>query len=356
MRKFVKLSLVLVGLPAAILLFLILYATITDFRPPEKEIVFKSDASFEILADTAVYRLLIWNIGYGGLDKQMDFFYDGGKRVRTPVAQFKQNLSGIEKFIAGAELFDFVLLQEVDVSSKRSYHFNEVRKFTENWGGGYTCYGKNYDVFFVPVPFQDPMGAVNSGVLSHSHFKPMEVSRNSFPGHYGWPKRLFMLDRCFLVMRFPLTNGKQLLVINTHNEAYDNGSIRDQQMAYLKKFLLTEYEAGNFLVVAGDWNQCPPDFKPRFTGDVFDTIDYKRIESDLPSGWSWVYDSTIPSNRRVDIAYVKGKTRTTVIDFFLLSPNLHSTGCRTTDLGFACSDHQPVQINISFFNPQKTIP
>jgi endonuclease/exonuclease/phosphatase family metal-dependent hydrolase len=349
MKRFLKILLILVLFPAAVLLILILYATITEYRPGEKEIVYQSEGSQDTLSDTAVYKLLIWNIGYGGLDSQMDFFYDGGKKVRTPENKLNQNLEHIEDFLAATDSIDFALFQEIDISGKRSYHVNEVQRFSDLFSGYSSYFGKNYDVFFVPVPFSNPMGSVHSGVLSLSHWHPLEVSRFSFPGQYAWPKRLFMLDRCFLVMRYPVTDGKQLLVINTHNEAYDDGSIRNQQMAYLKQFLLTEYEQGNYVVVAGDWNQCPPFFKPHFTGEIFDTIDYKGIEPDfLPMGWNWIYDNTKPSNRRIDIAYSKGKTRTTVIDFFLLSPNLQSAGCSTTDLGFAWSDHQPVQIQIAF--------
>jgi len=348
MHRFLKMLLYMALLPAAILLFMIMYAAITDYRPAEKEIVFHSEGVSDTLSSGGVFNLLIWNIGYGGLDHEMDFFYDGGSKVRTPESQLGKNLEKMEEYLAAADSIDFILLQEVDISGKRSYYVNEVMGFTSLWDDYTPYFGKNYDVFFVPVPFSSPLGSVHSGLLSLSLFNPLEVSRISFPGQYGWPKRLFMLDRCFLVMRYPLSNGKQLLVINTHNEAYDNGSIRDQQMAFLRQFLLAEYELGNCMIVAGDWNQCPPSFKPRFTGEVFDTNDYKGIEPDfLPSGWSWIYDNTIPSNRRCDVAYIKGKTRTTVIDFFLLSPNLQSSGCHTTDLGFTWSDHQPVQIKFA---------
>ena len=74
-----------------------------------------------------------------------------------------------------------------------------------------------------------------------------------------------MLDRCFMVNRYPLENGKELLVINTHNEAFDPGEIRKAQMAYLKEFLLSEYAKGNYIIAGGDWNMSPPDFKPEFT-------------------------------------------------------------------------------------------
>jgi len=168
------------------------------------------------------------------------------------------------------------------------------------------------------------------------------------PGQYAWPKQLFMLDRCFLVMRIPVNNGKELLIINTHNEAYDDGTIRDQQMNYLKAFLLKEYNKGNYIVVGGDWNQCPPGFTPRFDGEIFDTVNNKAIERDyLPADWQWVYGSQIPTNRRLDIPYTRGLTLTTVIDFYLLSPNVRSMAVKTIDLSFENSDHQPVSLKIA---------
>jgi endonuclease/exonuclease/phosphatase family metal-dependent hydrolase len=347
MKRLLKILFFVILLPCVVLIMLILYASVTDYKPAQKETVYSPDGKADTLSPSKTYSFLIWNIGYAGLDKQMDFFYDGGKKVRTSKDQLDQNIGCIEKFITSLDSVDFKLLQEVDISSRRSYHRNEVKRFSDDLSNNHAFYGKNYDVFFVPVPFTNPMGSVNSGVLSFSRFNPSEVTRISFPGQYSWPKRLFMLDRCFLVMRFPLSGGKQLLVVNTHNEAYDTGIIRDEQMAFLKKFLLAEYELGNYIIVAGDWNQCPPDFQPGFSGDIFDTIDFKGIEPGfLPSGWTWAFDNTIPSNRRVDKVYVKGTTRTTVIDFFLLSPNLRSIACKTIDLGFSCSDHQPVQIKI----------
>jgi endonuclease/exonuclease/phosphatase family metal-dependent hydrolase len=349
MKPLLKIVLIIVLLPCLILGLVILYATITDYKPGEKELIYQSNTEADTLSSLKTYSLLIWNIGYAGLDKQMDFFYDGGKKVRTSKDQLDENIRCIEKFITSVDSFDFKLLQEVDISSRRSFHRNEVKRFSDDLHTDQAFFGKNYDVFFVPLPFTNPMGSVNSGILSFSRFNPSEVTRISFPGQYTWPKRLFMLDRCFLVMRFNLSGGKQLVVVNTHNEAYDTGKIRDEQMAYLKKFLLSEYDRGNYMVVAGDWNQCPPNLKPGFTGDIFDTIDYKGIEPDfLPSEWSWIYDNSMPSNRRVDIAYIKGTTRTTVIDFFLFSPNLRPSACKTIDLGFSCSDHQPVQVQFKF--------
>lgn len=154
---------------------------------------------------------------------------------------------------------------------------------------------------------------------------------------------VFMLDRCFLVDRYPLTGGKQLLVINTHNSAYDDGSLRKGQMEYLHVFLTHEFEKGNYIIVGGDWNQTPYGFQPGFEKDKFDTVQLSYIEKDyLPGEWTWLYDPSIPSNRRVDKPYVSGVSRTTVIDYYLLSPNLEPAGINGVNLDFRYSDHQPV--------------
>ena len=348
MRKFLKICAIILLVPVVIFAIVIGFATLTDYRPDVSEVFPNLKSTSDTLPDSAAINLLIWNIGYCGLDKHMDFFYDGGTKVRTPEEQLRFNYSAISRFLQTDDSVDMILLQEVDVRSKRSYRINEVQQFTEVLNEYSAYYGKNYDVFFVPVPPAHPMGAVNSGLLSLSRINPATTARYTFPGQYGWPKRLFMLDRCFMVMRFPVSNGKELLVINTHNEAYDDGSIRDQQMSYLKEFLLSEYKQGNYIVVGGDWNQCPPGFKPHFSEDVFDTLNNKGVEVNyLPPDWQWVYDANTPTNRRLDIAYSRGKTLTTVIDYFLLSPNVRPLAYKITDLGFENSDHQPVSIKIA---------
>jgi endonuclease/exonuclease/phosphatase family metal-dependent hydrolase len=349
MKRFYHVAAVILMFPAAFLAGIILYASLKDYNPGEQEFLFSDGLAVEPLSLNDTCTIATWNIGYAGLDRGMDFFYDGGRNVRTGEGQLTQNFSGISQFLFRQDSADMILLQEVDHNSRRSYHTGQndalCRMFSE-----FECfYAKNYDVFFVPLPLRNPMGGVNSGLLSLTRYRPAEVDRFAYPGSYAWPKKLFMLDRCFMVMRYPLSDGSEFLVVNTHNEAYDSGRIRDRQMAYLHQFLLSEYGKGNYVLVGGDWNQCPPGFQPDFSGQVFDTINLKRIGHDfLPGDWSWVFDNSVPSNRRIDIPYDKGLTRTTVIDFFLLSPNLTSLGCRTVDLDFAYSDHHPVVIKVTF--------
>ena len=340
LRLFLYLLLALVG---AFILFLA-YATVDDFRP--EEII---NQSFEehppVIPDSAALDLLIWNIGYAGLDASMDFFYDGGDRMRPTEEGSGENLEGIKTTLARFNGYDFILLQEVDKDSKRSYHIDQIAAIGQGFPGYTTHFGINYNVFFVPIPLAEPMGKVASGLLSLSGHEPAAVDRYSFPGNYAWPMKLFMLDRCFLVQRHPVKNGKELVVVNTHNSAYDDGSLRKQQMTYLKDFLLKEYGNGNYVIVGGDWNQTPHGCKPELPSHRFDTFNLTFVERDYPDAlWTWAYDQDMPTNRRVTTPYDRATSLTTIIDCFLLSPNVTLEEVEAIDVNFRYSDHQPVRL------------
>lgn len=349
-------------LASAVALFLIFlaYSTIDDYKPDKQEVIYTGDQP-DTLEDSAMLSLLIWNIGYCGLDSSMDFFYDGGKQMRPSREGVTENLKGVVSTLTDYNTYDFILLQEVDLDSKRSYHFNMQEIIGQHFHAHKSFFGMNYKVDFVPIPVKEPMGKVRSGLLTLTKYNPSSVDRFSFPGNYSWPMGVFMLDRCFLVNRYPVeitvikdetghastVDKKELVLINTHNSAYDDGSLRKQQMKYLKDFLLDEYAKGNYVIVGGDWNQTPYGMKPEISGYVFDTTNLTYIQKDYPeAGWTWAYDPDMPTNRRVTKPYNKETSPTTVIDCYLLSPNISAEHVRTVDVGFAYSDHQPVELSI----------
>ncbi len=342
--RIIRVLLYVILIPVGAFLIFLLYATISDFKPEARTVVSVEEESV-VLSDTAEFDLLIWNIGYAGLDASMDFFYDGGKRMRPSEEGVLANLEGIQSTLSSYGGFDFILLQEVDRDSKRSYHLNQVESIGQVFPEYKAYFGLNYNVGFVPIPLSDPMGKVESGLLTLTEHVPTEVARYSFPGNYSWPVRLFMLDRCFLVERHPVSNGKELLIVNTHNSAYDDGTLRIQQMDYLEDFLLTEYEKGNYIIVGGDWNQTPHGLTPELPSHQFDTLDLTYIEKDYPAPeWTWAYDPGVPTNRRVKVPYNRATSLTTVIDCFLLSPNIKLEEVKTIHTDFRFSDHQPVQL------------
>jgi endonuclease/exonuclease/phosphatase family metal-dependent hydrolase len=345
LKKILKAILTVIIVFAIGFIGLIIYAFISDYKPEEK-ISLPVDGPPSVMSDTADITLMTWNIGYCGLDRDMDFFYDGGTKVFTPKEKCIENLSAIEKFISQNDSIDFIFIQEIDKSSKRSYSINQYDAISEKLKNHRGFFAKNYDVFWVPVPPASPMGKVLSGLSTFSKDEPAASTRYSFPGEYAFPKQLFMLDRCFLVNRHRIANGRELIIINTHNEAFDKGNIRKAQMAYLKEFILQEYKNNNYVITGGDWNQTPPEFISAFTGNRTDTTNMVIPTDFLPSGWQWLYDNSNPSERNVVSAYNARHTPTTIFDFFLISPNVEAVSVKCINLNFENSDHNPVIINV----------
>jgi exonuclease III len=320
----------------------LLYFTLTDYQPAKTEVLAEKQSPDRIGQDTL--SMLIWNIGYAGLGDDMSFFYDGGSRVRTSRERVDQNLRSISEHLQQYRGVDFFLFQEVDVASKRSYHTDQFRSLHRSLGNYHGYFALNYRVQFIPIPLSSPMGKVTSGLATFSSYLPSRVVRYDFPGAYGWPKRLFMLDRCFMVSRYPLKNGKELILINTHNSAYDAGTLKKKEMERLRNFLLEAYEQGHYLIAGGDWNQFPPDIASR--ADRHPSLDLNRtstVSKDfMPEGWQWVYDATTPTNRALDKPYDKSSNPTAVIDYYLVSPNIEALEIKTHSLDFRHADHQPV--------------
>jgi len=344
--KVLKVILMVVAVLVLAFAAFLLYATLSDYSPEEKVIVFQSPSN-SVLSSEKPMSLLIWNIGYCGLSNGMDFFYDGGKQVRPEAPTVQNNLKAVNQFLTQNDSIDFILLQEVDRDSKRSYHYDEFDSLSVKMPDYTGYYAPNYVVDFVPVPMSDPLGQVGAGLATYSKAQTGLATRYQFPGNYAWPKSLFMLDRCFLVTRYALDNGKELIVVNTHNSAYDDGTLKAGQMKFLRNFLTAESQKGNYIVVGGDWNQTPANYEAGFENDAKNNHPTNNVSVDyMPEGWTWAYDTSTPSNRELNKPYTEEQTFRKVIDFFLLSPNVELISVHGIDLDFKNSDHNPVKMSI----------
>lgn len=321
-----------------------------DYKPPMSENLTISEGRRSFLFPDQNLSVISWNIGYCALGKEMDFFYDGGKSMRPDKELYKSYLNSVFGIVTSMDSVDFVLLQEVDFDAHRSFRTPQDCTFMKALPLYSSVKAVNYDVPFVPFPLFNPMGHVNAGMMSFSRFIPEWAQRIQYPGSYSWPMSVFFLDRCFIIMRYDLENGKDLYMINTHNSAFsDAGDIRAVEMQFLKSYILDMYSRGHYVVVGGDWNQNPPGFNPALikTGDAVRAVGVPVDTAFLPKGWKWIYDPLLPSNRDVDMAYTKGTTTTTILDYYLVSPNIVVNDVHTIDMGFAHADHQPVYLNFS---------
>ena len=116
----------------------------------------------------------------------------------------------------------------------------------------------------------------------------------------------------------------------------------------LKEFVLNEFGKGNYVVVGGDWNQCAPGFDANtFWKSDVDIAENSNVDAAfMPTGWTWAYDNTVPTNRSLLFPLDLEKTDRTVIDYYLVSPNLEVLQLKNIDMQFKFSDHQPVFLQV----------
>lgn len=358
-----KLTLKLIGIVALIILAYVAIALIrgslVDWQPEGISPVtsYPLHPKPDTIRDS-VLRFATWNVGYGGLGSDADFFMDAGgflvshgKMVRSPEDHVERYMRGIKQQL-GSLNSDFILLQEVDSMSARSYHrlqLDELRAAKEGYN---VSFAPNYINERVPIPVLEPWnvyGDVYSGLASFSAFQPLPGSeRHQLPGEFPWPDKIFQLDRCILVERFPLDDGRTLSVVNVHLSAYDNGDLKKAQLGYLENFLKEEHAKGNLVVVGGDWNLTPPNFPyDRFISDPEKRFTQLPAPDAFPEeGWTWIYDARTPTNRKIPDPYVRDSSFVTIIDYFLISPGLRAVSTRGIRQDFQFSDHQPVWMEV----------
>lgn len=324
----------------------ILFMTLTDYKPDKITQLNVENNTEKLIDKSEVLSVLTYNIGYCGLDEDRDFFMDGGKESRGESKERTiDNLNNITEFIRKNNS-DFILLQEVDLNSTRSYKVDQYTYMKENLSHDYdSIFAYNYKVPWVPLPILKPHGKVEAGLVTFSKYNIKEAARYQYPGEYSWPKQLGMLDRCFTEQRSQLEDGKELVVINSHLSAYDKGGvIRKQQLEFLRKYLIEEYDKGNYIVVGGDWNHVIPGTEDNEFKNEHEWPEWlnKIPDNFKPEGFKWAADKTVPTNRTLDMPYKKGKNYISVIDGFLVSPNIKILETKGYNCEFKYSDHNPV--------------
>ena len=114
------------------------------------------------------------------------------------------------------------------------------------------------------------------------------------------------------------------------------------------KIMETEYRNGNYVIAGGDFNQS----FPGISYPILDETYWKPgmlFREDLPDGFGFVFDGSVPSCRLLNENYSGDRARTQLygIDGFILSDNIKVNHVETIDLNFQNSDHQPVRVEFT---------
>ncbi|MDD6551434.1 MAG: endonuclease/exonuclease/phosphatase family protein [Lachnospiraceae bacterium] len=349
LRRFLKVLFIIVLVVVIAVAAFIGYLTVTEYKPSDIEQLKVVNKGTETGASKEL-TLMTWNIGYGALGDDADFFMDGGKKVSTATKkQVRSHMYSITKQIRQVNP-DVVFLQEVDTDAQRSHFVNE-KTFVENNTKNYSdTFALNYRCAFVPYPMP-PIGKVEAGIQTLSKLQINSAERVALPCPFTWPTRVANLKRCITINRASANGGTDnLSLVNLHLEAYDDGSGKAAQTKILRNYLDQEYKSGNYVIAAGDFNQ---------SFSSVDTSMYPAHEglwkcgeldcSEFSSDWQFEMDTTHPSCRSLDKPYAdadKSDFQYYMIDGFIVSKNVKVEKVETLDLGFKNSDHNPVVMTV----------
>lgn len=349
--KILKALLCIVGVLVLLLVLAVGVFTVAEYRPADTESVIAQQETEAVLETGKPLTIVSWNCGYGALGDNADFFMDGGSSVYTADrARVESNLAGIRDALKALNP-DFLILQEVDINSARSYSLDERGVLREALPGASESFAYNFNTLFVPYPIP-PMGHVESGLYTLSTAVPGSSARISLPVPFSWPIRLFNLKRCLLVSRFPVKDSdRELVLINLHLEAYDDGEGKEAQARQLTALMQEEYAKGNYVIAGGDFNQrftnidqsAYPVYEGMWQPGVIDAASFG-------SDFTLLMDNSFPTCRSLDRAYAgadKEGFQFYLIDGFIVSANVRAESVETLDYNFTCTDHNPVRMNFT---------
>ena len=328
---------------AAVLIFY----TVREYRPKSIEFL-KTGTGTKTLSEGDSFSVLTYNTGYAALSKDEDFFMDGGSKVQPDSKDVVEtNLAGISDILKSQNA-DFYFLQEVDIDAKRSFHINE-REYYENTLDMSSIYACNFKCDFVPYPIP-PIGKVEAGLLTMTDYQVESAKRIKLAESFSWPIKTCNLKRCMLETRIPIEGtDKELVLINFHLEAYDSGEGKKMQSQMLADKLQEEYQAGNYVIAGGDFNQTFEGVDKYEIHDTDSWVPGTVYKEDLPEGFDFAVADNAPTCRLLNGPYSGNyeDSQVYVIDGYIVSDNLQMDQVQVIDTDFEYTDHQPVSLRVT---------
>ncbi|MFQ9514852.1 MAG: endonuclease/exonuclease/phosphatase family protein [Eubacterium sp.] len=294
------------------------------------------------------YIIGTYNVGFGAYLPDYSFFMDGGTESRCYSKESAANTINDAAKLAISYKPDFMMFQEVDRNSTRSYHVNQEEMMNKVFSPYYESFAVNYDSAYLFYPFRKPIGKSYSGLSLYSKYEITDSIRRSLPISTGFSKFLD-LDRCYSISRVNVENGKELVLFTVHLSAYGNSDkIRQGQLDMLFGDMKKEVDEGNYVVCGGDFNH---DLKAdESETENCESWAFPFPRSQMPEGLGFAMDKLsedeikdMPeSSRNADMEYIPGKTYVVTLDGFIISDNIEMTEYEIKDTGYQYSDHQPV--------------
>lgn len=300
--------------------------------------------------------VMTYNVKFAG--GRVDFFFDcHGDRALMDEDEVLDHLEGLAAKIRQVDP-DIILLQEVDVASKRSAYVDMMQWLLDNTDLNYGVYASHWKADYIP---SDGLGPMDSGNAILSRWPLSDAARIPLDlvEEQDGLTQYFWLRRNVLRTRVEVPRYEPVWVLNVHAEAYSRDGTKKKHIDAFKAELDVLADQGQFVIGGGDLNALPPGsdkldgFEDSICEGEFEADDYSG-ETDWLDPLYTDYAEVIPTevyvadqaryathttdkdgfwNRRLDYLFTNGTWRDG-----LVHQSIELGGMETMPL----SDHAPV--------------
>lgn len=287
-------------------------------------------------------NITIWNLGYGGLGADSDFVSDGGENYLPPSRRaVRANVDAIVGTLGvEAPETDVFIFQEIARGGLVNYWIDLKGRIDNALQTRQQAFFADFKTRLMPWPLR-----MEHGQAIYSDFTIASSDVVALPAE---DTSIFGVKRRYasLLTRLPMQGGGEWVIVSVHLAAFDeDAAVRTRQLRELLAWAEREYQAGNRVVIGGDWNfQLGETNFPHATDERFLFWLFPFPRDALGEGWRIGADLTVPSVRTNHQPYVAGENYVTSIDGFVVSPNVAIESVAGIDLGFEHTDHQPVRL------------
>ncbi|CAL2075223.1 endonuclease/exonuclease/phosphatase family protein [Tenacibaculum sp. 190524A02b] len=210
----------------------------------------------------SIYSIVTYNIGYlSGMTNN--------RAVEKTKELFDTNLNTVITQVQKTNP-DIIAFQEIDYNAARSYEVNQEEEIAK-LGYNYVARGINWDERYLPFPYWPPsmhFGKVVSGqsILSKYPLKDYERIVLERVEDSPFYRDAFYLERLLQVAKVAI-EGKEVVVLNTHLEAFDKKTRVKQLNKVIGVF--KKYAKSYPTILLGDFNSDPK-YKEPAIQKVFD--------------------------------------------------------------------------------------
>jgi exonuclease III len=334
MRRFIK------TIIAIVFAALLLLAAVFSFNFFGNGIVIKNEIKTDLPIVSGDISVLNWNLGYAGLGKDSDFYMDGGVMFSPPSKEIVEtNLAGIRNILSENKS-DFHIFQEISEPDMLTLGVDVLKGVKDELSDYSMHYSSDFRTRFIPTKW-----ALRHGLGAFTRIKtsPVDLIRlTNEPTKLGG---VIQRQYHMVTTEFEHADGTQWILLNLHLSAFDEGgNVRLKQLNELIVIADTFYQSGKHVIVGGDWNIQLSDTEfPTTTKEEFLFWRTKLPREKILPGWEIVVDENTPTMRSNERPYTKGENFTSIIDGYMVSPNVDTISVETIDTNFEFTDHQPVK-------------